>query len=181
MLFLALWFFLPAGIANVMPVFAAHIPVLKKFSYPIDGYKTFRGKRIFGDHKTVRGFVVGISSAIIIVFIEKFLFQNSWWIRSLVSINYNVLNPFILGALLAIGALGGDAIKSFFKRQWNIQPGKAWFPFDQLDYIVGGILATIFYIRLSNVEYITIIIIWFLIHMISTMMGYVLKLKESPL
>ena len=181
MLFLAVWFFLPAGIANVMPIFAAHLPIIKKFSYPIDGYKTFRGKRIFGDHKTVRGFVVGVIFAILIVFTEQLIYNHFIEIRNLVRLNYSMINPFVLGMLLALGALGGDAIKSFFKRQITIQPGKSWFPFDQLDYIIGGILLSVLYIRLSIMEYGVIIILWFLIHIISTSIGYLLKLKNSPL
>jgi CDP-diglyceride synthetase len=34
----------------------------------------------------------------------------------------------------------GDAVKSFFKRRLGITPGKSWFPFDQLDFVLGAIL-----------------------------------------
>lgn len=181
LIFFALWFFLPAGIANVLPVFAAHIPFLKKFSYPIDGYKILRGKRIFGDHKTVRGFVVGIIGAILTVFLEQLVYQNSSWIRTSVPLDYLGLNQYILGSLLGFGALGGDAIKSFFKRQFTIQPGGMWFPYDQVDYIIGGILLSGLYIRLSLLQYAVIIAMWFLVHIVSTTLGYLLKLKNSPL
>ena len=64
-IFFALWFFLPAAVANVTPIFAAHISFLKKYDYPIDIYKTYKGKRIFGAHKTIRGFIIGIIFATI--------------------------------------------------------------------------------------------------------------------
>jgi hypothetical protein len=52
----ALWFFLPAGLANAAPVFANKIPGSEWLAVPIDGGKHFRGKRITGNHKTIRGF-----------------------------------------------------------------------------------------------------------------------------
>src|SRR3989338_6934553 len=73
-IFFALWFFLPVGIANCTPIIAAKIPLLEQWSYPIDFYKTFRGKRILGDHKTIRGLVIGILAAIATVVIQQFIY-----------------------------------------------------------------------------------------------------------
>ena len=42
------WFFLPVGLANMTPIFAAKMSYLKRWSFPLDGYATFRGKRVFG-------------------------------------------------------------------------------------------------------------------------------------
>jgi CDP-2,3-bis-(O-geranylgeranyl)-sn-glycerol synthase len=39
---------------------------------------------------------------------------------------------------MAFGALAGDAVKSFFKRQIGIAPGHRWLGPDQLDFIVGA-------------------------------------------
>jgi hypothetical protein len=55
-----IWFFLPAGLANVAPIFAAKLPYLKTLTFPLDGYITFRGKRLLGEHKTLRGVISGI-------------------------------------------------------------------------------------------------------------------------
>jgi hypothetical protein len=55
-----LWFFLPAGLGNVAPIIAAKLPCLAAWSFPLDGYATFRGKRLFGEHKTVRGLLSGL-------------------------------------------------------------------------------------------------------------------------
>lgn len=162
-IFFAIWFFLPVGVANCTPIFASKIPLLNQWTYPIDFYQTYRGKRIFGDHKTIRGLITGILAAIATAAIQQSTF-----------------NPIIFGTTCAVGALGGDAVKSFFKRQFGIASGKKWFPFDQLDYIIGGIIATSFFIRLSIFEYITIVLIWFFLHIISSKIGYFLKLKSVP-
>lgn len=149
-----LWFFLPAGVANVTPIFVAKWNFIQKFNKPLN-------KRLFGQHKTIYGTLIGICAG---VFTAALINQ-----------------PVILGLLLSIGALGGDIVKSFFKRQFGIASGKTWFPFDQLDYILGGIAASMLYVSLPIVQYMYIIVVWFFIHIISTVTGYLFKLKTSPL
>lgn len=157
----ALWFFLPAGVANVIPIFVGNWKFIKRFNKPIDFGLTFRGKRVFGDHKTVYGTLIGILAGVLTTM--------------------SIQQPLILGILLSIGALGGDMVKSFFKRQLGIASGKTWFPFDQLDYILGALILSAFYIQLNFTKYLLIIAVWFIIHIISTITGYLLKLKSSPL
>jgi len=181
-IFFALWFFLPAAVANVTPIFAAHISFLKKYGYPIDFYKTYKGKRIFGAHKTIRGFIVGIIFATITLWLQQIIVNNSSIIAGLTSqTDYSALPVLIVGPLFGIGALFGDAIESFFKRQRGIKPGDGWFPFDQTDYIIGGALATMPYIKLSILQYIVLIIIWLIIHLIASFIGFKLHLKEKPI
>jgi len=178
----ALWFFLPAGIANLVPVFAAHVPLIKKFDAPIDGGKVFRGKRVFGDHKTWRGMIVGIIFGTITLALQQYLFGESAWIRSFAAdVDYTMLPTLIMGPLFAIGALGGDAIESFFKRQRGIAPGKGWFPFDQTDFIIGGAIATMPFVTLSIWHYLWLLVLWLGVHVISTVIGYFLGLKDTPI
>lgn len=158
----AIWFFLPAGIANSTPIFANHIPIIKKWSYPLDFYLYFRGRRIFGDHKTLRGFISGIIASIGVAFFQQWP------------------NPLLFGLLCGAGALTGDAIKSFFKRQLGIPSGKMWFPFDQLDYIFGGIIFTWFVFPLPLEKYVAITIVWFLLHIAASRIGHLLRLKTVP-
>lgn len=177
----AFWFFAPAGLANVMAFFSGKIPALKKLSYPVDCNIRFRGKRLLGSHKTIRGFVAGILAGIIGVLVQIYLFNNVSFFKNISFIDYSEINPIILGTLLGGGALVGDAIKSFFKRQAGIQPGRSWFPFDQSDYILGGIILSWFYIKLDLWQYLLIFVLWFLIHPLTTFLGYLLKLKRKPL
>lgn len=180
-IFFVWWFFAPAGVANIAAFFSGKIPFLKPYSHPVDFSAKFRGKRILGDNKTIRGFIFGIIAAIIIVYLQVFLFNQFIFLRKILSIDYNSINPILFGVLAGFGALFGDALKSFFKRQIGVVPGKSWFPFDQIDYIVGGILFTSFYIRLSLGEYIVLFLVWFLLHPLTTILGYIFKLKDSPL
>ena len=178
----ALWFLLPAAIANAAPIFAAKLPILSKFDAPIDAGRTWRDRRILGDHKTWRGIISGIVVATFILWLQQLLFIHYSWAQFVSGeINYTALPVLILGPLFAIGALGGDAIESFFKRQRNIQSGKAWVPFDQLDYVIGSLVVSLFFVVLSPVQYLWIIAIWFLAHLLASYIGYTLGLKKDPI
>jgi len=49
-------------------------------------------------------------------------------------------HPLLPGFLMALGALVGDSVKSFFKRRVDIAPGESWLFFDQLDFFLGASL-----------------------------------------
>ena len=181
-LLLAIWFLLPAAIANASPIIAAKIPALKKFDAPLDGGKTFRGNRIFGAHKTWRGLFSGIVAATVVLAIQQWLVVSTDWFDFFTSsVDYAALPVLLLGPAFAIGALGGDAIESFFKRGQGIKSGKAWVPFDQLDYIIGAVVLSLFFVVLTPLQYLFIFVIWFAMHLISSYVGYRLGLKKDPI
>jgi len=180
-IFFSLWFFAPSGLANLAAFLAGKIGILKKFNYPVDCHKKFKGKRILGNHKTFRGFAAAIVIGILICAIQVWFYETFSGIRQLVPLDYSSLDPVFLGALLGFGALFGDAVKSFFKRQNNVLPGESWFPFDQVDYIVGGVAFSLLYIQLPFADYIILFIVWFLMHPLMTFIGYLFKLRKKPL
>lgn len=181
-IFFTIWFFLPAGVANMTPIFAAHIRQLKRYDAPIDFGKSYRGKRIFGSHKTWRGFIAGIIFSTLVLWLQQLAVQHSSSLQSWTSrVDYSQLPILALGPLFAIGALGGDAIESFFKRQRSIPPGQGWFPFDQTDYIIGAAIVSVPFVSLSVVEYIMLIILWLAIHVVASVIGYLTGLKEQPI
>lgn len=126
---------LPAYIANMMPVIAAKMPMLKEWSTPINSGR-------LGKNKTWRGLFSGIIGGIIAIFIQAALYDN---FAGFELISYKELTPgrlACLGALFGAGALIGDAIKSLIKRRVGIPPGRPWIPFDQLDYTIGALIFT---------------------------------------
>lgn len=180
-LIFALWFFLPAGVANVTPIFAAHIPILKKFDYPCDFHRSLRGKRIFGGHKTIRGFVTGVALGTLTALMQGMIVSSLPVLPYMLPTSYLSTNMLVLGLLLSVGALSGDMLKSFFKRRAHIAAGSTWIPFDQIDYVLGALLLSLFVLRFSLVFYLTVLILWFGIHIGSTFLGYFLHLKDRPL
>ena len=168
-----LWLLLPAEVANMSPVIFQWIPI---GSQPIDLGLEINGKPLFGPHKTYRGFFVGITSSIIIVYLQKIVYP---FMEPYSLINYSKINLLLLGALLGAGALTGDLVKSFFKRRFNIPSGESWVPFDQIDWVIGSLPAASFVTRLDYEIIITSIVVLGLLHPIINLIGHYLKLKKN--
>jgi CDP-2,3-bis-(O-geranylgeranyl)-sn-glycerol synthase len=178
----AFWFMLPAAFANAAPIFIARVPGLSRCNSRVDFGANFHGSPLLGSHKTWRGLVSGVVVATLIFWIQQLLSAHTGWADNFTDgVDYAGLPTLILGPLFGLGALGGDAIESFFKRRHGTKSGKSWFPFDQLDYIVGALLLSLFFVVLSIRQYILIVIIWFGIHLLGTYVGWRLGLKDQPI
>jgi CDP-2,3-bis-(O-geranylgeranyl)-sn-glycerol synthase len=103
---------------------------------PIDGGRTLRGKRFLGDHKTWRGLAAGVIAGGLIYELQRFAYQAGF-APDLALIDYPS-HPALPGLLMGLGAGVGDAVKSFFKRRIDIEPGASWPVFDQLDFFLGA-------------------------------------------
>lgn len=177
----ALWFFLPAGIANLVPVIIAKFPLISGWTAPVDFGLKLKGKPILGPHKTIRGLASGTIAGFLVFVLQIQAYENFAWVREISgNLNYSELSLW-LGIFLGFGALFGDLVKSFFKRQLNVTSGKSWFPFDQLDYIAGGLLFGSLIVVLEIKQYILIAIVWFLLHLITSYIGYLTKFKKDPI
>ena len=175
------YFALPGALANMAPVFAAKgkwTPFLDK---PLDMGTSFNGQRLLGNNKTFRGFVWGFVFALGASLIQLWLYEEFQGVRDFSLINYSGINVLGLSLLMTLGALGGDALKSFFKRQLNKKPGESWIPFDQTDSVAGLTLVSTLYLDLPLETWIAGFIFGSLLHPFSTTVAWLLKLKESPL
>ncbi|MBI2122369.1 MAG: CDP-archaeol synthase [Candidatus Sungbacteria bacterium] len=165
--------FLPAGVANMTPVFVRKTNFL---NFPADGGKNFRGKRIFGSHKTVRGFFFGIIASIAVVYLEKtFAHQIGFYAL----LDYASINFILLGFLLGFGALAGDCVKSFFKRQMDIPPRNSWWFFDQTDWILGAFILTSTYMIFNPDIYIIGLLFFAILHPLVNLLGHFLGIKSE--
>jgi len=164
----SLYFFLPAYFANMSPIIFKWLPFL---NYPIS-------EKYLGKNKTWRGIFVAIISGLLIFWLQKYLYTLGFTQLALFDYSqYNIL----FGAVLGFGAIFGDSIKSYFKRLLKIEPGKSWFPFDQLDFIIFGLLfGMIFYI--PRIEVILILLMLSpLLHILVNYIGYLLKIRPSAI
>lgn len=169
----ALYFFLPAYISNMAPVILQKINV---FPQPVDLNRTWNGKPIVGPNKTWGGLLYGTLVGTLIFFLQQQLYTISFF-QNLSIINYSQ-QPLILGFLLAAGAILGDLAKSFIKRRLNKQPGSQWFPFDQLDYVIGALLLSLMVYTPPLRIVLTLLIIAPILHFIANRIGYLLGLKK---
>jgi len=170
----SLYFILPAYIANAAPVLVKRINFL---NYSIDFNKKISGLPILGKNKTWRGLIFGILSSIIVIFIQYILYDvNTFFEISL--IDYKSVNFVLLGFLFGFGALFGDMVESLIKRRLNIKSGGPFFPFDQLDFIVGALLFVGFVFFPPITTIVVLFIFTPLIHLLTNIIAYKLKMKD---
>lgn len=163
----AVWFILPAYVANSAAVDVAGIPFLKKYNQPIDGGLRLRGRRILGDGKTWRGLVCG-------VVVGTF----AGYLQTLSGASYLPAMTVKLAFLLAFGALAGDMAASFVKRQTNLERGAAVPLLDQLDYIVGAFVFAAFATPFILSRFIVVVVVTIPLHLFANWVAYKIKLKD---
>jgi CDP-2,3-bis-(O-geranylgeranyl)-sn-glycerol synthase len=173
------YFLLPGALATLAPQLVAHFHWWEALKKPIDGGRTIEGKRIFGNNKTIRGYVVGIGAALGSGIVQYFLYN--WNITEKIGLfDYSQIeNTIVISFLLGSGALIGDSVKSFFKRQLQIAPGKSWVVFDQIDFILGALIFSLPVIQLQARHYVGIVIVYFCVHVITTLCGFFLGVKKN--
>ncbi len=167
----AVWLMLPAYISNPSAVVFGG-------GTPIDLGKTWAdGKRILGDGKTVRGLVIGTICGIIIGAMQ--IFSSSY-------IDFVPVHTPIAVIMLSFGALLGDIIKSFFKRRFGFPRGTQLLLVDQLDFVAGAWLFTYifdpvwFASNFSIPIIVTVLILTPVLHRLTNIFGYYIKIKKEP-
>lgn len=166
-----LFLFLPAMVANSAPIVAHRTHVLLWLNKPIDFGLFLGGRRIFGDNKTIRGYIVGVSAGVVVGLILFVMIQEKPYDSFLLAVQYSAATSF--------GALAGDSMKSFIKRRVGIAPGALWIPFDQIDYALGAILAALFFIDISFTFFLVVIIFLGCASFISSLFGFALHIKKN--
>ena len=186
----ALWLMLPAYLSNMLPVFVGGGP-------PIDLGRHWKdGKRLLGDGKTWRGLLLApLLAAGLTYFLQLAGRSGGWW-----GDNFPDWGPdpwwFLLAYAMGLGALVGDAFESFVKRRTGRDRGEKWFPWDQLDFILGALLfAALTGLALSwsgavtpNVferlftlpRLLVILLLTPVLHLGVNFIGWKLKLKDVP-
>jgi len=164
---------LPAYFANMAPVIVKKIGLL---DFPIDFNKQINNKPIFGKNKTFRGIIFGIIFAIIIAYLQ-FLLYNVDSFKNISFIDYK--NWLLFGALMGLGALTGDLIKSFFKRRLGMNPGARFVPFDQTDFVVGALVFIMPIFDLSLKIVITLLLLSFILHILVNHIAFYLKIRNE--
>jgi hypothetical protein len=117
---------------------------------PLDGGRTWAGKRIFGDNKTWHGLVAlvpAVGAAFVLLSLACRVVVPAW-ARGLWALSPAAYG--LLGCWVGLGFMLGELPNSFLKRRLDIAPGDApirpWarvlcFLGDRLDSILGAFLA----------------------------------------
>jgi len=149
-----IYVYLPAYIANATPVVLGGGGALDRGRNWIDG------KPLFGDHKTIRGTISGLAAGFLVGLAQNLPVQ---------------------GALLSIGAIGGDLVVSFAKRRMDLKPGALLPIFDQMGFIVLAVILVSFLEQAPTWDQaVGILIATLPIHYLSNVIAWTLKLKSNP-
>jgi len=175
----SLYFMLPGYLANSSPVLSKNI--LDFLAKPVDMGLKFRGKPLLGTHKTWRGVIIASIVGMLIFALQKYLYQfpffQKWSIvdYGMLYSKYSILPGFLLG----FGAIFGDMVKSFFKRQFDVKSGERWFPFDQIDFLIGALMFVSFVYIPSWQVILILFILTPLIHISSNHIAFYLKIRKE--
>ncbi|MBA2861703.1 CDP-2,3-bis-(O-geranylgeranyl)-sn-glycerol synthase [Methanococcus maripaludis] len=170
LLFSAIWYILPAYVANA-------VPCILGGGRPVDlGKNFFDGNRIIGNGVTYRGTFFGILFGIITGILQHFIVILYMDPQSV--FNYGLTGYIILGFLLGTGALFGDMLGSFIKRRLKLNQGQSAPLLDQMTFIVFALIfAYPLYQQPVNLMVI-LLVISPIIHFSSNIIAYKLHLKK---
>ncbi len=176
----AIWFVLPAYISNASAVIVGG-------GTPVDFGRKFRGKRIFGDGKTWRGFFGGVVAGTVAGILMDAVIPGTFGkgVASLVII-----------ISITTGALFGDLSESFFKRRIGKKSGDKWLIADQIDFLLGAFLFAFlasvalkrwgmatdnWFLSSFSVWHIAFLLVFTpFLHYATNVAGYLAGLKEVP-
>ena len=148
-----LYLILPILLGGLFNMIFVKIAFLNRLKVPLDGGANWLdGKRVFGENKTVKGFLG------MIVF-TSFWFTLFWWLAqafagaaslSLIPFrDFSAPMALLYGALWGFGYVLAELPNSWIKRRLDIAPGKngagvlryVFVFFDQADSVLGCVLA----------------------------------------
>ena len=167
------WLFLPAGCANMVASLVRAVPFL---NYPLDFNFTLKGKVVLGPHKTWRGLFFGILAALLMSYVQVKIYGQNF---PYVFFDYSQINFWLWGLLMGGGAILGDALRSFIKRRRNILPGHPWFPYDQIDWVLGAAILISFYIPISWDKIVIAVLLSTAIHPAINYLCYIFHLQKN--
>ena len=162
----SLYFFLPGYIANMAPILLRWIPFGGK---PIH-------EKLFGSHKTWRGLMAAILVGGLVFLLQKALYNIGF--QSWALIDYADF-PGYFGFLQGAGVILGDLVKSFYKRKQGIKSGDPWWGWDQVDFVIGGLLLGFLVYVPPAGTVLLLMIVSPILHLLANNIGYLLKIKKN--
>lgn len=145
----------------ISPAYLANsVPVLLKGKKPIDrGMNFIDGRRIFGDGKTIEGFLSGLASGTILGAVFGYPVHSF---------------------LLSLGALVGDLVGAFIKRRLGMPRGHPAPVLDQLDFVIGALAFVSIVYPVTFEQFLFLALVTPPVHLLANFVAYLFKLKSHP-
>ena len=174
---------LPAAIAHGLCVKHDWLNWLKR---PLDFGARFKGKRLFGDHKTWRAPVIYVVFCTLGTMVQAWLQGRGDLPPWLCLVDYEV-DGILVGILMGLGMAAGELPNSFLKRQLDVAPGKrkkgllgvAFFLFDQVDLAIGIWVFLFLLIRPSWLLVAWSFLLTIALHAAVSTIGYLLGMRDT--
>jgi hypothetical protein len=175
--------FSAAGVAHLWWLYS---PWSAPLALPIDAGACWRGRRLFGDHKTLRGFIA-IVPATGLVFASLGVARDgmpSWLEAGLWDLAPAQLG--LLGAWAAFCFMAGELPNSFLKRQWDIAPGAVpdrgarrvlCLALDRVDSILGMLLGVSLVVPLPALTWLLVLAFGPAVHLFFSMLLWLARMK----
>lgn len=178
-------FLMPFILTGFIQIAWLKAPVCQWMKYPLDFNMKLRGRRIFGNHKTFRGFVLFLP-------FTGLFFWLSTSIEELSPYQFDIFskgNAFLTGVYLGLAYMLGELPNSFIKRQLDISEGTTaqgtatkflCIVMDQIDSVAATVVALAIVEHITLLQGISLIIAGGLIHQLFNVLLYLLKVKKHP-
>ena len=181
---------LPLVLSGIVNMLFVRTKVYKRYKYPIDCNKNWiDGKRIFGENKTIIGFIS------MIIFYG--IFQVLWGLicndiglnsrNDLYLIYENTVSfNFMVGLLFGFAYMIFELPNSFIKRRLDIAPGKTntgikgiFFIIDQIDSLIGVFIVLMVFNNMSFKRYMAYLIVGGFTHIFVNGILFCMKIRRN--
>ncbi|KYH26947.1 hypothetical protein HAPAU_08350 [Halalkalicoccus paucihalophilus] len=175
LLVVAFWVMLPAYVPN-------NAAVLAGGGAPIDGGRTWKGRRILGDGKTWRGTIVGTLVGVGVAYLLNVLRPTAVDVLGVSVPTF----PLAVMITLPLGAMLGDMAASFIKRRTGRNRGAPLPGVDQLDFAVMALVLTAvvafewFVAVFTLALLVVVLIVTPILHVITNVLAYLFGFKHEP-
>jgi hypothetical protein len=156
---------------------------------PLDGGRTFRGRPILGENKTLRGFVIMIPAAALAFLAVAIVVSLSRGVPPATLWQLTPAGYAALGAWAGFGFMAGELPNSFVKRRLDILPGQApastlttaiCFTIDRTDSILGMLVAVTVAVPTPWMTWVLVLVLGPLIHWLFSWWLFRMGVKRRP-
>ncbi|MBP7337653.1 CDP-archaeol synthase [Niveispirillum sp.] len=176
---------LPAVIAGSAHMLVVRWGLWPWLARPLDGGRSWRGARIFGDNKTWRGLVCMILFSILGCYTLMGLLALAPGLAPYAVLDFSTHGAPFYGILYGLGYSLFELPNSFLKRRRNIRPGQAGalphILLDQADSVFGCLLLLFPFSRMTITFVLTGVVAFTLLHLAVNYLLFLCKLRAAPL
>ena len=181
-----LYFGSPLLLAALLHGFCIKYDWFSFLKKPLDLGIEFRGKRIFGNHKTWRGLLMNVVGCCLGTAVQAGFQKGGFIPDQVLWVDYT-REGWLVGLLLGLGTTLGELPNSFLKRQKGIEPGKkgkglwgiVFFVFDQIDFLIGIWICLFFLIKPSALVVLWSFLLALLLHLAVSITGFLLGMRKT--